>query len=92
MGGSHYLKAKAVLIDSSELFIREYNSIDSYLYSYHWQDESGLLRIRWDNAPHHQELENYPHHLHLKGETRSSTEPYFMDILKNIEKKLKKRN
>jgi len=45
---------------------------------------------RWDNAPHHSELENFPHHLHFEGEIRPSTEPYFMDIIKKIEETIKK--
>lgn len=44
--------------------------------------------MRWDNAPHHRELENFPHHLHLERETRPSAEPYFMDVLSEIEKRL----
>lgn len=23
------------------------------------------LKIGWDNAPHHQQLENFPHHKHI---------------------------
>ncbi len=33
-------------------------------YSFHWQDSSGCLRKRWDNAPHHPEVSTHPHHLH----------------------------
>jgi len=33
-------------------------------YSYHWQTRAGLLIKRWDNAPHHKELEGFPGHLH----------------------------
>ncbi len=33
-------------------------------YSFHWQDASGRLRKRWDNAPHHPEVSTFPHHLH----------------------------
>lgn len=91
-----YLRIRATLVDNGQLdlFIYVYSNrkINIQKYSFHWQDKDKNLVMRWDNAPHHQELENYPHHLHLKGETRPSTEPYFMDILKNIEKKLKKRN
>lgn len=38
----YFLKIKAVLVDGSELHIREYLSFDSYIYSYHWQDKMGL--------------------------------------------------
>ena len=34
-------------------------------YAFHYQDRTNALRFRYDNAPHHQELPNFPHHLHL---------------------------
>jgi hypothetical protein len=33
-------------------------------YSIHWQQPDGTLRQRWDNAPHHAELANFPYHTH----------------------------
>lgn len=33
-------------------------------YTLHWQHEDGALIQRWDTAPHHPELENFPHHTH----------------------------
>lgn len=33
-------------------------------YSYHWQNAAGDLRMRWDNAPHHQDVPTQPHHVH----------------------------
>jgi hypothetical protein len=33
-------------------------------YKFHWQDSQGRLIKRWDNAPHHPEVEGFPHHLH----------------------------
>jgi len=38
-------------------------------YSFHWQDAQGKLRRRWDNALHHPELPNAPHHVHLEDRT-----------------------
>ncbi len=37
-------------------------------YSFHWQDEVGIVKRRWDNAPHHLHLSNAPHHLHIGSE------------------------
>ena len=34
-------------------------------YSYHYQDSNGLFIKRWDNAPHHNELSTFPHHIHI---------------------------
>jgi hypothetical protein len=35
-------------------------------YSYHWQDASGNLKKRWDNAAHHPEIVTHPHHVHIE--------------------------
>ena len=31
-------------------------------YSYYWLSDENLLKIGWDNAPHHTWLRNFPHH------------------------------
>jgi len=33
-------------------------------YRHHWQDKSGKIKKRWDNAPHHPELDSFPDHIH----------------------------
>lgn len=33
-------------------------------YSFHWQNASGQLCKRWDNAAHHSEVSTHPHHVH----------------------------
>lgn len=38
-------------------------------YSFHWQDGTGRLRMRWDNAPHHPEVSTHPHHVHAESES-----------------------
>jgi len=37
-------------------------------YSFHWQSDDEV--IRFDNAPHHHEIETFPDHLHFQGEVR----------------------
>lgn len=80
----YFLKIKAILIDQSELHIKEYVSGKSYLYSYHWQDKNGNLRIRWDNAPHHKDIQTFPHHKHTPT-VKEFEEARFEDIVKSIE-------
>lgn len=50
---------------------------------------SNDLVFRYDNAPHHQELNlpNYPHHKHIGSEENiiSSNAPSLADVLKEIE-------
>lgn len=84
----YFLKIKAILIDNSELYIREYVSPNEYFYSYHWQDEKGNLRIRWDNSPHHKEIETFPHHKHAP-QIEASSEINLDEVLKVIEEKLR---
>ncbi|NSW76733.1 MAG: hypothetical protein HPY68_08195 [Candidatus Atribacteria bacterium] len=83
----YYLKLKIVLIDESELYVREYVSENEYLYSYHWQYRDGKLRTRWDNAPHHRDLKTFPHHKHIP-ELAESGEITVEDVLRVIEQEL----
>ncbi len=38
-------------------------------YSYYWLNAENKLKIGWDNAPHHRQLENFPHHKHIGEQT-----------------------
>jgi len=89
-GDFYYLKIKALLVDKSELHIREYVTEADYLYSYHWQDANGKLIIRWDNSPHHRQIRTFPHHKHTP-ELEESYEVDFEAVLKIIERRLKER-
>jgi hypothetical protein len=84
----YFLKLKAILIDNSKLHIREYVSEKEYLYSYHWQDEKGSLRIRWDNSPHHKHIKTFPHHKHTPKIVESN-ELSLEEVLRVIEERLK---
>jgi hypothetical protein len=74
------------LRDGSELHVFEY--VDSGLhkidYSYHWQNKDKNLISRWDNAPHHSEIDTFPHHKHNGEDILPSAEPTFVEILKKI--------
>ena len=86
----YFVKIKGILVDNSELHIREYVSENDYLYSYHWQDEKGSLRIRWDNSPHYKHIKTFPHHKHTP-QIEESQEMCLDDALRVIEEKLKLR-
>jgi hypothetical protein len=34
-------------------------------YAFHWQEASGRLLARWDNAAHWPNITTYPHHKHV---------------------------
>ena len=62
------------MIELTERMIEEGTSLKTTKYRYHWQDASGNLIKRWDNAPHHPEIHTHPHHVHEGSE--SHVKPY----------------
>lgn len=56
------------LLEMFELFQVEDGSLQVIKYSFHWQDASGQLRHRWDNAAHHPEISSSPDHVHEDAE------------------------
>jgi hypothetical protein len=85
------IKANATLTDGSILYVSEIMGDDWRDYSYHWQRDGRMLR-RWDNAPHHKELPNFPHHVHDEDNVLSGDDVNLTDILSFIETQLKKQN
>jgi hypothetical protein len=64
-----YIKGKLELINGSELFFFEFIEIQNNVpvlikYKYQWQSSEGSLLYRWDNAPHHREINTFPDHVH----------------------------
>jgi hypothetical protein len=51
-------------------------------YSYYWLDAEDKLKIGWDNSPHHQQLDNFPHHKHV-GE-QATMLPSYETILEAV--------
>jgi len=75
------IKIALELTDDSRLIIKDYkfrNNVRKY--SYHWMDNNGELRIRWDNAPHWETISTFPHHRHV-----DSTENIIFSIETDIE-------
>ncbi len=78
-------RVRLTLIDNSSAEFFEYatesnRQVRVRKYSSHWQDEGGVLRRRWDNAPHHLSLPNSPHHVHEADGTVHGTEPPNPDL------------
>ena len=62
-----HLKASIVLVDGSELHISEVWVGDELeKYSYYWLEETEKIIAGWDNAPHHPDIDTFPHHKHGK--------------------------
>jgi len=49
----------------TERILEERGGLTTTKYRYHWQTGSGKLIKRWDNAPHHPEIDTFPDHLQL---------------------------
>lgn len=65
-----HLRVRIFFSDNSNMEFSEFieqnteGEIHLVTYSYHWANENGNLIRRWDNALHHPNLENFPHHIH----------------------------
>jgi len=72
-GDMGMLRYRLTLCDSSLLEMFEFfqivkEKVQVIKYSFHWQDMTGQLMKRWDNAAHHPELSESPHHVHEGSE------------------------
>jgi hypothetical protein len=63
------------LVEMTERVMEAQGTLRVTTYRHHWQGPSGRLVQRWDNAPHHPEIETFPHHLHDGAEDRVVTHP-----------------
>ena len=92
-GKEGYLRVIIRLPDDSVIHCFEYVLFDELIgiskYSFHWQDVAGNLICRWDNAPHHPELDNFPYHVHTKDKVSASSEMNLRTILSEAKAVLK---
>jgi hypothetical protein len=76
-----------IFIDESKLFFTEYvdarYKVEKLTYSYHYQDTSGQLIFRYDNASHNPAL-NPREHKHVKERILRSNIPELQEILEEI--------
>jgi len=88
-----YVRIKCKLSNGDILELAEYvmvhkGKIGIETYSFHWQTADGVLRSRWDNVPHHKDLDTFPNHLHLPEKVIGSSPKNLKKILEEIEKTL----
>jgi hypothetical protein len=56
------IKGRIVFLDGSVFDFRELLSHKDHDYRFHWMDSKSKLIVRWDSAPHHKNLDNFPFH------------------------------
>ncbi len=61
------------LVEISERVVsKKDGTLETTTYSFHWQNSDNNLVKRWDNAPHHPEIQTYPNHVHIGREDNVS--------------------
>jgi hypothetical protein len=83
-----YLEGIIVFTNQSELHLKEYcislPEFKKIAYSYHFQGADKKFIFRYDNAEHHQGLENFPHHKHVGDKIFSAEELSLKKVLELI--------
>lgn len=78
-------RIKTRLVDASVLWIREVRVKNRLIaYSYYWLRTDHSIIIGWDNAPHHKEVNTFPHHKHVGDKVESSAQTNLKDVLNFI--------
>ncbi len=67
-----------------KLVVERYTIIKSR-YVYHYQQSDGILIFRYDNVPHHPEIETHPHHKHVGDATVATQPPDLSEVLHEID-------
>jgi hypothetical protein len=78
---------KIILSNFSSLYIKEIWKDDQLLkYSYYWLSANDNFILGWDNAPHHNEVESFPHHKHTADGVQPSEERNLPDVIEYIDR------
>ncbi len=77
------------LLDLFEYIVGNSNELITKKYHFHWQNKNAELIMRWDNAPHHKGLKNFPHHIHYNDRIEAFYNEEILNIL-NIIKEIEK--
>lgn len=82
--------ARLRFYDGSELYVVEKLIVERYTiirsrYSYQYQQANGDLILRYDNVPHHPDIETHPHHKHIGDDVVAAQPPDLSDVLHEID-------
>ncbi len=73
------------LLDFGEVLVSQNRRIVKLRYAYHYQDASGNLLFRYDNAPHYPNIPTHPHHKHVGSTVVPARAPDLSEVLPEIE-------
>lgn len=79
------MEGSIIFVDGSKLEFTEFNSPDNHDYRFHFMDETEDLIKRWDNAPHHDDVETFPEHVHTEKGVEPSKEKNLVEVLNLVE-------
>jgi len=84
-----YLRGQLTIIDSSTLEIAMFatesrGTLTVDKYRLHYMNGAGQMLFRYDNSPHHPEIDTHPHHKHTPDQIIPSNMPSIQDILNEI--------
>ena len=79
------VKGKLVFLSGSVLEFSEQLPVDRRKYRFHYMDAQKRLILRWDSAPHHQELATHPFHLHTPQGVQDHAAITMLESLEEIE-------
>jgi len=74
----------SILEFREEFRVRD-RKIVKVIYAYHYQRADGSMVFRYDNAPHHPELPNFPYHVHIEDRVEPAGPPDLHDVLQKID-------
>ncbi len=85
-----YIKGEILFMDGTVLAFFEHVRVAGIVlnitdYRYHYMTEENEMIFRYDNAPHHQEVDTFPHHKHLPSGLQRGDMPGFESVMDEID-------
>jgi Family of unknown function (DUF6516) len=72
------------LLEMSEAIVLMAGELRWLSSRYHYQDSSGPILFRYDNAPHHPEIPTHPDHKHTRDQIVASFHPSIEQVLQEV--------
>ena len=69
------------MLELNEAITGKKNQIMHIGYRYHFQDRNNSVVFRYDNTPHFQELDTYPHHKHISDGVVTVDQPTIFAVI-----------